>query len=199
MWIHFNGSEPLRWMRDNAFKIHNHVPVIEKIELFRMQLEYLLEVVHRKPSMNSPNLSRQAIGLLSHFVFDNPENSLKGREDCPDELVQTAIEFIWNYSHGIVDVPAVASKMGVARRTLDRRFKAATGYSVLDEIQSCRLSRAATLLQETDMPIKHIVYRAGFRSEENLRLAFQKAFRRSPREFRNNREKFSQASIGRAS
>ncbi|HUE37133.1 MAG TPA: helix-turn-helix transcriptional regulator [Candidatus Acidoferrum sp.] len=100
--------------------------------------------------------------------------------------MKTAIEYIWNFSHDIVDVPAVARHANLARRTLDRRFKSATGHSVLDEIQFCRVSRAARLLQETDMPIKHIVHRAGFRSDEHLRLAFQKNFDQSPKAYQKN-------------
>jgi AraC-like DNA-binding protein len=34
------------------------------------------------------------------------------------------------------------------------------------------------------MPVKHIVQRAGFRSDEHLRLAFQKAFGKSPQLYR---------------
>lgn len=184
MWIHFNGDEPLRWLRENAFDLKNNLPVIENKRLFRAQFEHLLAVIHRKPSVNSSNFSRQAIGLLSHFVLDPQGNSAGEKNELQDEAIKIAIEYIWNYSHGIVDVLAVAAKVGIARRTLDRRFKAATGRSVLDEIQFCRVSRAARLLQETDMPVKHIVQRAGFRSDEHLRLAFQKAFGKSPQIYR---------------
>jgi AraC-like DNA-binding protein len=184
MWIHFNGDEPLRWLRNESFNLRQNIPVIENRQLFQAQFENLLESVHRKPSTNSANFSRQAIGLLSHFLVDTSGSAIRGNKAVRDEAVQSAVEFIWNYSHDIVDVPAVAAKVGIARRTLDRRFKAATGHSVLDEIQYCRVSRAARLLQETDMPVKHIVHRAGFRSEEHLRLAFRKTFTQSPQTYR---------------
>ena len=184
MWIHFNGDEPLRWLREGAFDLKHNLPVIENKRLFRAQFEFLLEAVHRKPSINSSNFSRQAIGLLSHFVLDPHGDPAGENNEFQDEGIRAAIEYIWNYSHGIVDVPAVAARVGIARRTLDRRFKAATGRSVLDEIQFCRVSRASRLLTETDMPVKHIVQRAGFRSDEHLRLAFQKAFGKAPQAYR---------------
>ena len=134
--------------------------------------------------MNSANFSRHAIGLLSHFLEDKPGGAVRGTTEMQDEVVKAAVEYIWNFSHAIVDVPAVARKVGIARRTLDRRFKAATGRSVLEEIQFCRVTRAAKLLEETAMPVKHIVHRAGFRSDEHLRLAFQKSFGRSPQAYR---------------
>jgi AraC-like DNA-binding protein len=184
MWIHFNGDEPLRWLRNESFNLRQNIPVIENRKLFQAQFENLLESVHRKPSTNSANFSRQAIGLLSHCLMDTSDGAIRGNKAVRDEVIQSAVEFIWNYSHDVVDVPAVAHEIGIARRTLDRRFKAATGRSVLEEIQFCRVTRAARLLQETDMPVKHIVHRAGFRSDEHLRLAFRRAFGKSPRIYR---------------
>ena len=183
MWIHFNGDEPLRWLRDGNFQLRQNIPVMANRVLFQAQFEHLLASIHRHPATNSANFSRQAIGLLSHFLNDTPGGASRG-SPVPDELVRAAVEFIWNFSHDIVDVPAVARKVGIARRTLDRRFKAAMGHSVLEEIQLCRVTRAARLLQETEMPVKHIVQRAGFRSAEHLRLAFQKTFGKSPLAYR---------------
>jgi AraC-like DNA-binding protein len=184
MWIHFNGDEPLRWLREEAFNLRQNLAVSENRKLFRAQFEHLLACVHRNPSMNSANFSRQAIGLLAHFLTDKPGNTDRGATEVEDKIVKAAVEYIWNFSHGIVDVPSVARKVGVARRTLDRRFKVVTGRSVLAEIQFCRVTRAAKLLQETTMPVKHIVHRAGFRSDEHLRLSFQKAFGKSPQAYR---------------
>jgi hypothetical protein len=95
--------------------------------------------------MNSANFSRQATGLLSHFLEDKSGGAVRGRNEVQDEAVKAAVEYIWNFSHAIVDVPAVARKVGLARRTLDRRFAAATGHSVLEEIQFCRVTRAAAM------------------------------------------------------
>jgi AraC-like DNA-binding protein len=184
MWIHFNGDEPLRWLRHAGFRLQRNLAVIENRPLFRAQFEHLLASVHRNPSRNSANFSRQAIGLLAHCLADAAGGAVHGTKAVQDDVVQAAVEFIWNFSHDVVDVPAVARHVGVARRTLDRRFKAVTGRSVLEEIQFCRVTRAARLLQETDMPIKHIVHRAGFRTDEHLRLAFQKAFGKSPQALR---------------
>ena len=184
LWIHFNGDEPHRWLHQGSFRLCQNLAAIESRTLFQAQFEQLLESVHRKPSTNSANFSRKAIGLLSHILIDQPGSSAHSAAMVDDNIVKAAVEFIWNYSHDIVDVPAVARKVGIARRTLDRRFKTVTGRSVLDEIQFCRVSRAAKLLQETTMPIKHIVHRAGFRSDEHLRLSFQKAFGKSPQSFR---------------
>jgi AraC-like DNA-binding protein len=188
MWIHFNGDEPLRWLREGLFSLQQNRAMIENISLFHAQFEHLLASVHRNPSANSPNFSRLAIGLIAHFLAEKHGSTVHGAAEVEDEIVKAAVEYIWNFSHDVVDVPSVARKVGIGRRTLDRRFKAATGHSVLDEIQFCRVTRAAKLLQETTMPVKHIVHRAGFRSDEHLRVAFQKTFGKSPHAYRKNRK-----------
>jgi AraC-like DNA-binding protein len=184
MWIHFNGDEPQRWLHDEAFNLRDNIPIIENRPLFRAQFEHLIESVHRDPSRNSPSFSRQAIGLLSHFVIDASGGTVGRANQVQDELVNAAVEYIWNFSHGFLDIPAVARKVGLARRTLDRRFRAATGHSVLDEIQLCRVSRAANLLEATAISIKQIVFRAGFSSREQLRLSFKKIYGKSPQAYR---------------
>jgi len=184
LWIHFNGDAPHRWLRQGSFRLNQNMAVVDHKALFQAQFEHLLESVHRTPSANSENFSRMTTGLLAHLLADKAGDGDQTPRGS-DELVDAAVEFIWNFSHDIVDVPAVAHKVGVARRTLDRRFRAATGRSVLEEIQFCRVSRAAKLLEETPMPIKHIVHRAGFRSDEHLRVSFQEAFGRSPQAFRS--------------
>lgn len=184
-WLHFNGNEPLRWIREDLFQLQGNLPIIRHNRLFLDQFEYLLGEVHRLFPKNSPNLSRQAIGLLTQFLADDQPDIADRTTAINDSLIQKAVEYIWNFSHGIVDVPSVANHVGVARRTLDRRFRYVTGRSILEEIQFCRVSRAAKLLEETDLQIKNIVHRAGFRSEEHLRLAFQKVFNKSPKAYRS--------------
>lgn len=188
LWIHFSGNEPLRWMREDLFQLRGISPIIRHKALFHDQFESLLEDVHRLFPKNSPNLSRQAIGLISQFLSDDQPGATDRSMLITDFPVQTAVEYIWNFSHGIVDVPSVANHVGVARRTLDRKFRDLTGRSILEEIQFCRVSRAAKLLEETGLPIKNIVYRAGFRNEEHLRLAFQRAFGKSPQAYRSNQK-----------
>ncbi len=184
MWIHFNGSEPLRWMSEQLFNVRNCKATIQCPAMFRAEFEHLLECVHRDPENISPNLSLKALGLLSHVLRDTPADDPTG-EKVRDKLVNAAKRFIWNYGHGGVDVPMVAEHLHAGRRSLERRFRAATGRSVLEEIQFCRVSRAAVLLRETSIPIKQVVYRAGFRNDQHMRQAFLKLFSQSPQSYRD--------------
>jgi len=185
LWIHFNGSETQRWMKDRAFNLRDNIAIIANRRLFRAQFEYLLECVHRNPSSNTAGLSRQAIGLLSYFVMDASGLAVGGADQVKYKLVNTVVERIWNFSHyQDMDVPFLAHEVGISRRTLDRHFKNTLGHSVLEEIQFCRISRAVRLLEMTTMPLKQVVYRAGFRNREQFRVIFQKTFGMSPEAYR---------------
>ena len=103
-----------------------------------------------------------------------------------DPVVDGAMDYIWSQSHNRIDVSDVARQTGVKRRTLERRFKAVTAKTLLNEIQRCRISRAALLLRETTVPIKYIIGRAGFANYQRLREAFRKQFGLSPENYRRN-------------
>jgi AraC-like DNA-binding protein len=159
LWVHYHGEEAIRWQRESLYKLDGNQPVIEDQVLFRAQFEHLLVSGERCHPRNPSTLTYQLLGLLSHFLSD---------------ASGTATE----------DGSAVAQHVGLARRTLDRRFMAARNCSVLAEIQECRLGRAARLLKNTGISISDIAMRAGFGSEEHLRLAFRKKHGIPPNEYR---------------
>ena len=78
----------------------------------------------------------------------------------------------------------IARELSVTRRTLERRFRAVTGGSVLADIAECRMNRARRLLHETDLPIKNVAYLAGFPSDEQMRVTFTQWMGLSPGKYR---------------
>ena len=94
------------------------------------------------------------------------------------------MDYIWSHSHNQIGVPDIARHTGTNRRTLERKFKAATGTTLLNEIQRCRASRAALLLRETEAPLKYVIGRAGFAGYQQQRQTFRKYFGLSPEGYR---------------
>ncbi len=183
-WIGFNGNLPHQLAQGNQYDLEGNLPIIQDPELFAMQLKRLILTSHPSPFTNVPSLSWQASGILTHFVKDETYHQKKA-SDTDDELVNRAVEFVWNHSHSFVDVASVVSHIGCGRRALERRFCSALGRSLLDEIQYCRLSRAKRLLAETELPIKQVIYQAGLRSRQQLCLLTQKHLGMSPSQYRD--------------
>lgn len=185
-WIKFNGSLPHQWMRDRAFRLNGNLVQLADTRLFERQFRHLVESIDAADGRNSLQFSWQAIGLLSHFLMDQSAADQPKVAQSGDAVVDSVRAYIWSQSHNQISVPDVARHTRLNRRTLERCFKSVTGTTLLNEIQQCRISRAALLLRETDVPIKYVIGRAGFSSYQQIRLAFQKHFAVSPEEYRAN-------------
>ena len=139
-------------------------------------------------------LAFQALRIISDAVAQRVEDAVdsgtvpRNRTGSyrDDPIVQRALEIIWTHSHCPMSVSDIARQLPVTRRTLDRRFVEATGHSVLEEINACRLSRAKRLLTETDLPVKTVAHLAGFNSTERMRVLFVEREGTSPTTYRKN-------------
>jgi AraC-like DNA-binding protein len=191
-WISFNGELAHRFFKYQQVKSEHCLATLDKKNerrLLRM-FDELLDTIHEQPTQNTMILSLKAMSLIAAAVelMAHPEASGSSVMDHAvrfgDALVEQAVERIWTRSHRPLSVEELARDLTVTRRTLDRRFSAAMGHSVLDEINLCRLSRAKRLLRETDLPIKSVVYLSGFSSHERMRVTLAGSEGMSPQEYR---------------
>ena len=78
---------------------------------------------------------------------------------------------------------------GAPRRTVERRFRAARGHSLLTEVNDCRCHRARHFLEVTDLPVKSICWLAGFTNTEQMRVTFLQQVGMTPGQYRQSRRK----------
>jgi LacI family transcriptional regulator len=82
-------------------------------------------------------------------------------------------------------VQAVAEQLGMARRSLERDFRDATGLSLLEMLQKLRLEAAERLLHERpDFTVERVALDAGFPNVISMQKAFRDAHGLSAAEFR---------------
>jgi LacI family transcriptional regulator len=101
-----------------------------------------------------------------------------------DELVVAAVEYIRRKEGVEISVDTVANDLAVSRRSLERRFGAKMGRTILEEIQLARLARAQRLLAETGHSISKVARLSGFQSISYFGNFFQKRVGKSPRRYR---------------
>jgi LacI family transcriptional regulator len=101
-----------------------------------------------------------------------------------DLVVSKAVLFIRHEAYRRIGVREVLREVGASRSHLDRRFRAATGRTIHDEIARVRLQRVKQLLETTDLSLSQIADRAGFRHAEYMSYAFTRAEGLSPRAYR---------------
>lgn len=78
----------------------------------------------------------------------------------------------------------MAAQAGLSVRSFSRTFAAEVGDSPMAYLEGLRCERAKTLLLDTDLPLKTVAYRAGFRSDEQMRKVFRRRYSLSPRDYR---------------
>ncbi len=79
-----------------------------------------------------------------------------------------------------MSVGALADKLGVGERHLGRLFQRHVGASPSSVAKTIRIQKAKRLLDETDLPMTEIAYRAGFGSLRRFNTVFQETYRRPP-------------------
>ena len=83
-----------------------------------------------------------------------------------------------------LDVAAMARHAGVSPRTFARRFREETGTTPLQWLLGRRVLEARRLLEESDLPVEAIAWRAGFGNAASLREHFRRATATTPTAYR---------------
>jgi LacI family transcriptional regulator len=101
-----------------------------------------------------------------------------------DPVVARALCYIHDQAPLPMTAETVADHVGLSRGMLDLRFRRVLGRTVHDEIHRVRLGMAQKLLTATDLPLKAVAHRAGYRTPEYMNLVFRQAVGQTPGQFR---------------
>jgi LacI family transcriptional regulator len=106
-----------------------------------------------------------------------------------DKAVTEALRFIQEHVSEGIQTAGVARHIGLSRGVLDIRFGRAIGRSVHAEISRVREDIVRKLLVTTDLPLKVIAARAGFRNIEYLVTAFRRWTGQTPGDYRKTNQR----------
>jgi AraC-like DNA-binding protein len=178
-WFSYNGQAIQQLLDKRHFGPQHAVMSPKAEERLTAALDELLDGIRTRAMPHPYMLNFQALRIISDAIAQQIERTFRSSDVSDrlaahrdDPIVQRALEIIWTHSPFPTSVNDIARQLPVTRRTLDRRFVEATGHSVLEEINACRLSRAKRLLAETDLPVKAVAHLAGFSSTERMRVLF---------------------------
>lgn len=116
--------------------------------------------------------------LLSTVQIDSEANETAQRK------ISTVIDHVMtNYSRSI-RLSDAAGLVGMTETYFSRFFRHATGHRFVDLVNQVRISRACSLLVETDRQITNICYEVGFNNVANFNRRFQKLKKVTPTEYR---------------
>ncbi|MGF1634446.1 MAG: substrate-binding domain-containing protein [Phycisphaerae bacterium] len=159
-----------------------------------------------RPALSTINTARERIGfeaasLLQELIAGRrpeplvrlvPPRGVIARRSTDaaavgDADVAAAVRYVYANAGRPIGVDDVARAGAVSRRQMERRFRAALGRSVHDEITRCRLDRVKQLLLETDLTLPQVAAAGGFRSANYLGTVFRRHVGQTPASFRGLR------------
>lgn len=101
-----------------------------------------------------------------------------------DRLVSEALQYISKHLGEKLYVEDIADALNVSVVTLYKRFEAALGRTLGDEIRRLRVAAVRVMLADLDLGLKQIAQRAGFGSTDALNRSFKAAFGLTPGAYR---------------
>ena len=122
--------------------------------------------------------------LKWHSETELPFASLVRSVPHGDSVVKKCENWLQQHFKEIDAIPQVTELAGVPERTLKRRFKSATGSSLIMYLQNLRVEEAKYLLETTDTPVDEISYAAGYSDASFFRRLFKRLTGLTPSHYR---------------
>lgn len=131
----------------------------------------------------APEAARRASPVLvgPRTVVERPSS---GASAIGDPLVAAALQRIREEACRGVQVADIAERLEISRSALQRRFRAAMGRSVHDEIVRVQIQRAKELLLDSSLSLGEVADRAGFNHREYMGSVFKARLGQTPGQFR---------------
>lgn len=179
LWLHFDGAlapalfeEILSlWDGRQSIGLPPQSPIPD-------QMDALIDAV-ASGSASEAVLSQQLYGILCGLLLPPlPPERTAGP-------VETATAYIQTHLAQSLSVPQLAASVNLSPSHFSRLFRSATGLSPHAYIILRRIDAAKHLLLTTDLTVKEIACRTGYRSEVNFIVSFTGKVGLSPTVFRS--------------
>ncbi len=115
----------------------------------------------------------------SSFLKNSPQNY------HDDENIIEIQEWMHNCYNDEITLDILAKKFDISVRSLNRRFKHATGKSPIQYLQQIRMENACELLKTSNLSISEVAYNVGYPDNSYFSAQFRKAMSVTPKEYRN--------------
>ena len=126
------------------------------------------------------------LGMDRHF--QTPYSCFFGARNHEDNLMEKIQDRLEKNPIQAVNYDDMAHSFGMSRRSMERRFKKATGMTPLSYIQQLRVEKAKLMLEVGDRTFNEITYAVGYEDISFFRKVFIRSTGLRPKEYQ---QKFS--------
>jgi transcriptional regulator GlxA family with amidase domain len=122
--------------------------------------------------------------LKTHSEGQLPYAALVKEAPHADAAVRRTEELLKESCHEATAIREAVQRAGIPERTLKRRFKAATGVTLIDYVQNLRLEEAKRLLETTNRPVEEISAAVGYENSSFFGRLFKRRCGLTPAAYR---------------
>lgn len=132
-----------------------------------------------------------AIIVAKTFMIDIERNSQSpfimfvGQKTHGDSEILQAQEFIEEQYRNKISVEEITRRIGIGRRTFERRFKKATSNTVVEYMQRVKVEAAKKQLESGRKTVSEVMFEVGYTDTKAFRDVFKKVTGLSPIDYRN--------------
>lgn len=187
LWIGIDGDKAKLYLNSAGLNENHLIFNYEKDDALK---EYVLEMLKHHTMSDSDAFKIEGLLYLffSKLCEDRKEVSYLNKDEHTNNYINKAIEFIQNNYHNSIKVTDIADYLCLNRSYLTSIFQNNLNMSPQKFLIEFRITKAAELLYNTDLPIGNIAYSCGYSDP----LAFSKAFKKikgvSPKEYRDTKK-----------
>jgi AraC-like DNA-binding protein len=148
--------------------------------------------------LSAPTLGSRAMirALLLQCIIQLLRTRLQARDPALNWMAALIDERLWSALRLMLDRPShphslesLADVAGMSRSSFAARFSEAYGSGPMKLLRDLRMHLAASLLTQSELPVKRIAELAGFHSRSAFTRTFESATGMSPRSFRADAKK----------
>ncbi|MDT4289145.1 helix-turn-helix domain-containing protein [Methylomonas sp. MO1] len=121
-----------------------------------------------------------------HQIGQQPYARLAQTRQVEDALIARCQVWIAEHYRSPAPVTAMARLSALGERSLNRRFKAATGLSPLEYVHTLRLEEAKQMLEAGDQPVETIARNVGYEDAGFFNRLFQRQVKLTPAQYRKH-------------
>lgn len=143
-----------------------------------------------------------AVLAAKTFMIDIDRHSqspfiiFQGQREHADDAVRAVQDHIETHYHEQTTVEQLAAQVALERRSLERRFRKATGNSVVEYLQRVRVEAAKKRLESSVDPILEVMHAVGYSDAKAFRNVFKKRTGMTPADYRGKYNKHAVVGVG---
>ena len=147
-------------------------------------LNLLLYIIEKHLGREMSVLASKMFEIDIERKSQHPFMIFMGQKRHNDKGILEAQTLIENNPTKIFTVTELCSKVGIGRRTFERRFKKCTGNSVTEYLQRVKVEFTKKQLEADKKTINEIIYEVGYNDVDAFRRVFKKHTDLSPADYR---------------